>query len=99
MTESVDARGDQVALELTVAGLSSTLTVKGAFDTAATVKLPNGQTWGFVSVRRDGGVVAVTLHDLSTLPHRLISTRSLDVGQSATFSDVEPALSVRLAEQ
>ena len=88
-----------VTLELVVAGLPSVMSLKGTYGTVATMQLPDGQRWGFVPVRGSGGDVDVALHDLTTNPHRLVGTRSLSPGQTATFDDVEPALSLRLTGQ
>ena len=75
------------------------LSLKSTFGTVATMQLPGGQRWGFVPVRGTGGDVDVALHDLSTNPHRLVGTRRISPGQTISFDEVEPALSLRLAGQ
>jgi len=90
---------DVVTLELVVAGLPSVMSLKGTYGTVATMQLPGGQRWGFVPVRGSGADVDVALHDLTTNPHRLVGARSLSPGQTITFDDVEPALSLRLTGQ
>lgn len=90
---------DDVAIELAVAGLPGTLSLRGTFGAVATMQLPGGQTWGFVPVRGPSGGVDVALHDLTANPHRLVGTKSVSLGRTATFADVTPALSLRLAER
>lgn len=93
------ASPDEVTLELLVAGQPSAMSLKGTYGSLATMQLPSGQKWGFVPARGDGGDVEVALHDLASNPHRLIGTKRLSPGQTVTFANAEPALSLRLTGQ
>lgn len=93
---SVEAAG-VVSLEVAWEGVTQPVGLTSAAGTVATLRIGEGRTWGFVPTPLANGSVEVALHDLSTTPHRLIGSRTLQPGVAAAFDVVEPSLSVRLA--
>ena len=91
------AMSDAVAVELRVAGVPALVSVKSAVGALATLRLPGGQTWGVVPLRRSGDDVQIELHDLSARPHRLLGTRTVGTTDEVTFDGVQPAISMRLS--
>ncbi|MGV3517030.1 hypothetical protein [Luteitalea sp.] len=87
-----------VAFDVAVDGLPRAIALKSAAGQVATLRLADGSTWGLVPVVAANGDVALSLHDMSSTPHRLLATRFLQPGANTRFEEASPALRVRLAQ-
>ncbi|BCS34142.1 hypothetical protein TBR22_A33710 [Luteitalea sp. TBR-22] len=86
-----------VAFDVAVDGQPAVIVLKSAAGQVATLRLTDGRTWGFVPIVAANGDVAISLHDMSATPHRLLATRLLQPEENTRFEEASPALSVRLA--
>ena len=94
------SQGEQVvvAFDVAVDGLPRAIALKSAAGQVATLRLADGSTWGLVPVVAANGDVALSLHDMSSTPHRLLATRLLQPGANTRFEEASPALNVRVAQ-
>lgn len=91
------AGSEGVTVDVAVDGLPSPMALTSAAGGVATLQLAGGRTLGIVPTVSVNGVVAIALHDMSTTPHRLIGTRTLQPGATARFEEASPVVSVSLA--